>query len=320
MIERLALENVPGEGAIQLERLGTGLVNESYRVRRDGRCYSLRVPTARSAMLGVDREWECRVLALADAAGLAPGVERCDPRTGVLVMRWVPGRIWTPEEVRHAHGIRQIAELIRRIHALPMPEGACTSGPAAWILHYRRALALVQGGGHRVETPPGDCAPGAVLETSALGNLALGNLADALTEHLARYAELPAVAPVLCHSDLHVHNLVVTGQGLVLLDWEYAHASEPLWDLAGWIVNNEFDAASALALIEAYLGRPPHAAESARLRLLVWLYGYLCVAWIELYLAQRALHGSASEQASEPQHGQGLAAHARALMGRLRRR
>ena len=46
---------------------------------------------------------------------------------------------------------------------------------------------------------------------------------------------------VLCHSDLHAANLVATERGLVLLDWEYAHVSEALWDLAGWACNNDLE-------------------------------------------------------------------------------
>lgn len=313
-VERLALENVPGEGAVAVDRLGAGLVNESYRVRRGGRAYSLRVPTARAAELGVDRDWECRVLALAAAAGLAPGIERCDPRTGILVMRWVHGRTWTAEEVRLSVNIERIAQLIRRVHALPMPRGACNSGPAAWILYYRRALALVRGAGPRGAPQHGDAPLGAVIDAPVLGNLA-----DELAEQLTRHADLPAVAPVLCHSDLHVHNLVVGEQGLVLLDWEYAHSSEPLWDLAGWIVNNDLDAGSAHALTQCYFGRPPTEAESARLRLLAWLYGYLCVAWIELYLAQQTLQAPGPGATFVSEGARALAARARALLARLRR-
>ncbi len=29
----------------------------------------------------------------------------------------------------------------------------------------------------------------------------------------------------------------------MLLDWEYAHASDPFWDLAGWSANNDFEEA-----------------------------------------------------------------------------
>ena len=42
--------------------------------------------------IGVDREWEGRVLEGAVAADLAPAPEHCDPRRGVLISRWEAGR------------------------------------------------------------------------------------------------------------------------------------------------------------------------------------------------------------------------------------
>ena len=59
------------------------------------------------------------------------------------------------------------------------------------------------------------------------------DLVAAAVQHVAALAALPNLDPVVCHSDLHTLNLIDCGDSLVLLDWEYAHASDPLWDLAG---------------------------------------------------------------------------------------
>jgi hypothetical protein len=56
-----------------------------------------------------------------------------------------------------------------------------------------------------------------------------------------------------------------------------------------------------------YLQRPAVAGESARLRLFVWLYDYVCLLWSELYLKQRPGAGS-----------DGVAARAEQLAFRLR--
>src|SRR5271170_3172609 len=116
-IEELARRFVPGEGAVAIERLGLGLVNESYRVARDGGVYSLRVPAPDAAALGLDRGWECQVLACAMAAGIAPVIECCEPLLGILVTRWVEGRSWTLEQVQLPENIGKLAQLARRIHA-----------------------------------------------------------------------------------------------------------------------------------------------------------------------------------------------------------
>ncbi len=101
---------------------------------------------------------------------------------------------------------------------------------------------------------------------------------------MAALAALPAVDPVVCHSDLHTLNLVESGRALVLLDWEYAHAADPLWDLAGWSANNDLDDEIRQELLASYTGRPAMRHEKLRLQLLGWLYDYVSLLWCNLYL------------------------------------
>jgi thiamine kinase-like enzyme len=100
-------------------------------------------------------------------------------------------------------------------------------------------------------------------------------------------AKLPGVAAAVCHSDLHRMNVIEEGDSLTLLDWEYAHVSDPLWDLAGWSANNDFEAQTQRQLLMNYLGTPPSSFEWTRFRLLSWLYDYVCLLWSELYLSLR---------------------------------
>jgi thiamine kinase len=252
--EEAARRYVPGVGAVSVERLGRGLVNESHRVVRDGRTYSLRMPAAESAAMGVDRDWECRVLALASAAGIAPLIERCEPRLGVLVAQWEEGRALRADEARRPDVSVQVAELMRRVHALPLPAGARELSPADWIAHYRHAL--------KAGTDP---------------------LRAQVERRLRALEALPRGPRVLCHSDLHPANLVATERGLVLLDWEYAHVSEALWDVAGWACNNDLEPAARAFLLASYLGRPGSGDEARRLEDLAWLYDYVCLLWSEMY-------------------------------------
>ena len=263
---------VPGAGPVVVQPLASGLVNDSCRVARAGRLYSMRVATANSQDLGLDREWECKVLSHAAAAGLAPTIERCEPAQGVLVADWVSGRTWTLEEIRLPDRIHAMAGLLRRVHALPIPQPARVMTPAAWVALY--AAALTRG----LEEP----SRSAGLRSAADARLAV--LAASRLPH-----------PVLCHSDLHRLNVTV-GPNLLLLDWEYAHVSDPYWDLAGWIANNDGTQHFAEVLLADYLQRPAEPAESARLGQLMWLYDYICLLWSELYLNQRS--GAASDGVS----------------------
>ncbi len=271
-LEQLALRYVPGEGPISVERIGSGLVNETYRVTRGAGRYSMRVPAQYPVDLGLDRAWECDVLERAGAGGLAPIVECCEPRRGILVSRWVEGAAWTSEQAAQPENIEKIAQLARRIHSLPLPDVARAMRIEAWIAHYRQTLAR-----HAADAHPA--------------------LQSALDERLAALNRLAPPAPVLCHSDLHVQNLIATDHGLVLLDWEYAHVSEPFWDLAGWAANNDLGGRSRHLLLASYIGREPEAQETARLQQLLWLYDYVCLLWSELHLTLRA--GAAGDAAAE---------------------
>jgi thiamine kinase-like enzyme len=268
-LESVAARHVPGTGKLDIQLSGIGLVNETYRVLRDGGAYALRVAAANPLDLGVDRAWEARVLECAGSADLAPPLEFCDPQRGILILRWVDGRSWSPAEVRRESTLSRMAHLVRRVHALPMPAPARLMSPMTWIDYY--AAAARKSAGQERST---DSSAGADLRSASTGRL-------------TALADLPRVDPVVCHSDLHTLNLIDRGPSLVLLDWEYAHASDPLWDLAGWSANNDLEDEFKHELLRSYLGRIPAPDENLRLRLLGWLYDYVCLLWSELYLNLR---------------------------------
>jgi aminoglycoside phosphotransferase (APT) family kinase protein len=259
-VQTLASRHVPGRGTPIVEPLRTGLAHETYRVRREDSRYALRVPAAEPVGLGLDRAWETCVLELAAAAGLAPSTRYWGPEQGVLVLDWVEGRAWSIAETRLPASISRMAATLGRLHALPAPQPARTVSPAQWIDCYSAALGT-----------------GSELERAA-------------AERAGEAADLGRGERALCHSDLHVLNVVDPPAGglLVLLDFEYAHVTDPFWDLAGWSANNDFSPELTWALAEAYRGRRPTSSERARLELLRWLYDYVCLLWSELYLRRDA--------------------------------
>jgi thiamine kinase-like enzyme len=272
-VEEAARRYVPGVGGVSVERLGRGLVNESHRVLRDGRMYSLRMPAAHAAAhapIGVDREWECRVLAVASAAGIAPVVERCEPRLGVLVARWEEGHALSLAEARRPDIGAQVAQLARRVHALAPPRDARVLRAADWIENYGDALTRLPMDTRRAARKRRLAARADLLQGEA-------------ERRLGALAALPRAAAVLCHSDLNPANLVVSERGLVLLDWEYAHVAEALWDLAGWACNNDLEPGLRALLLASYLGRRAVPEEEQRLEDLSWLYDYVCLLWSEVY-------------------------------------
>ena len=279
-VRRLALRHVPGEGTPEIERVSAGLVNETYRVVRDGIVYALRLAAANSADRGRDGESEACVLESAAAANIAPVPVVRQPQHGLLISRWVEGRSWTAADVRGRENIDRMADLLRRVHALPLPSPAREMSPRKWIEHY--AAAAAGSGGVPI------WAAAAPLRTAA-------------DLRLTELAELPGGGPVLCHSDLHTLNLIDRGDSLVLLDWEYAHAADPFWDLAGWSANNVFGAELRHELLAAYAGRTPTPSEERRLWLLCWLYDYVCLLWCKVASQDAAERGESGARVRQLQ-------------------
>jgi thiamine kinase-like enzyme len=259
---------VPGQGAVSVEPLGSGLLSDTYRVVRDGNAYTLKLGGEGGAELGADLGWEVRLLNVAAAAGLAPPVVYVERERRALLTRWVAGRPWSRETARSPAAAGRIAEMLHRVHGLPVPEPARHFSPAQWCDLYGAAL------------------------TARRADAGNAELRSAAAVRLGELAQMVAAPPVICHSDLHAMNLIEENDSLILLDWEYAHAADPLWDLAGWSANNDLDAEAQWLLLTRYLRRPPTSGEWRRLRLNLWLYDCVCLLWSRLYLVVRGDAGA----------------------------
>lgn len=130
------------------------------------------------------------------------------------LLAWVPGatladRVRSGGWRSDGSEARTIGSLLARLHSLS-PEGfPAEVAPGSWL------------------SPPEQLAP-------LLGPVRL----DALRDRLERHRLRPR-APVVCHLDLHPLNVVMSGDGPVVIDWEMARLDDPLLDLAMSQVHTE---------------------------------------------------------------------------------
>jgi aminoglycoside phosphotransferase (APT) family kinase protein len=204
-----ALARVPGltagATARHIERLGGGTVNEVYRVDSAAGRFVLRLDGAAWRRPGVDRTRELILHRIAAAAGIAPALVAAAPEArGLLVMEFIPGRIWDSADYDDVDALRRLGERLYVLHRLPPP---AIEAFDPW----RVAQAYVQ----QID----------------------GAHTGALEQPLRR---LQALSAQLCtgqagmtvvHGDLWQGN-VLQGSRLWLLDWEYAQLSDPLMDVA----------------------------------------------------------------------------------------
>ena len=223
-----------------------GLSNHSFLVGLDGEQWVVRCPTGAPA-LGTDFSREIRIHQRASDAGLAPRIVYADAESRVLCTEFVESRGDTRDP-------RAIAVLLRGIHELPY------EGPA---LDPRERLSIFL-----TELPDGNPAR-RVLDSHGE------------TLHRAEQFVSPCEHNVLCHNDLLRANRLKADDRLLAIDWEYACAGDPYFDLAG--VASELDDEERNSLLTAYLNREPTVAELQRYNAHGVFYLVISHLWMARY-------------------------------------
>ena len=236
IVGRLADHLGPADGEpVPLEG---GITNRNFRVRFGGDDYVVRLPGKDTALLGIDRETERLASNAAAALGIAPAAVLAD--ADCLVTRFVAGKPIDPDLLRRDPG--SVARALRAFH-----DADARLPVRFWVpeLLSRYALIVAERGG---SLPDGY------------------GVASEVASRIAR--ALPLLEPVPCHNDLLGANVLQVGDGVMLVDWEYAGMGHRLFDLGNLAVNNEFDHAAEERLLSAYLGSSPDASTCAALRLM----------------------------------------------------
>lgn len=222
------LQRVPlwrGVRSLECRPLAGGHSNESWIVLADGEAAVLRRDLGRVPAPVVHRGRELTVLRAAAAAGLAPEVLYADPQAGILVTRYLDGHALTPAEIGKPDTLSEIAALLRRVHVLPDPGAYYTLAEAG------------------------------ELYLAAVRNPALRWRGVAMVDELRELPEVPPAQRRLCHMDPVAGNLIRTAEGLRLVDWEFAVAGDPMFDLAAVIAYHDLGPAAALHLLRDWSGR-----------------------------------------------------------------
>ncbi len=211
--------------------LAGGITNQNFKVEDRGRRYVVRVGDD-ILVHGVVRANELAASRAAHLAGLSPAVVHAEP--GILVLDFIEGRTFTPEDVRNPANLERLVDMVRRCHR-DIPQHL--RGPAAmfWVFHVVRDYAhtLSEGNSRHVAILPDLLARAARLE-EAVGPIEV----------------------VFGHNDLLAANFIDDGQRLWLVDWEYAGFNSPLFDLGGLVSNSELSPEQEEQILSLYFDAP----------------------------------------------------------------
>ena len=239
------------------ERLG-GLTNRVYRLGDA----ILRVPGEGTEEY-INRGHEAVAAAEAARVGVGPAVIHADPASGLMVTRFIPSAAtMSPAACRDRPGaVARAGAVFRRIHASDAVFPT-RFDLFAMVDDYLRILSTKD-----VTLPEGytDLTPQIAAIRTALA---------------ARPAPL-----VACHCDPLCENFLDTGDRMWLVDWEYSGMNDPMWDLGDLSVEAGFDAAQDAALLTAYFGGTPPAADRGRMVIYKAMCDYLWTLWGLIQLA-----------------------------------
>ncbi|HMB75378.1 MAG TPA: phosphotransferase [Kiloniellaceae bacterium] len=220
------------QGPVAPKPLSGGITNQNFLVDDGGAKYVVRlggdIPVHQ-----VMRFNELAASRAAHAAGISPEVVYNE--TGVLVLRFIEGKVLGEADVRDPANLARILPLLRACHR-ELPKHL--RGPALifWVFHVIRDYghSLVAGKSRHLDRLP------RLLEINETLEAAVGR-----------------IDLVFGHNDLLPANLIDDGERLWLIDWDYAGFNSPLFDLANLASNNQLEAKQETWLLRTYFGRPP---------------------------------------------------------------
>lgn len=234
-----------------LHPLQSSPLAHSWLVDLAGEQAVLRIDQPAAKAFGLDRSAEFARLGAIAAAGLGPPPIAVDAAQGLLLRPHVAGCAWQAADLGQAANLQRAAALLRRVHRVQLD--APPLDLQAAISRYARLAG-----------------PHAVAQAETCRAL------------LARCQD-PRAPLVFCHNDPVAGNFVmapVTASGaLWLIDWEYSGFNEFWFDLAVVSGQHDLPEPGVRSLLEAYLQRPPTAADSETLARWVSFYRGLVSLW-----------------------------------------
>lgn len=241
--------------AVRVSELPGGITNRNYRVDLPDRSVVVRLSDPESSVLAIDREHEYRNTRAAAESGAGASVVDYLPDAGVLIVGWIEGRTFGPDDV--AANLTRIAESCRTLHAGPrfVSEFDMFDIQA-------RYLRIVQERGYRLPDRYEEFAP-------------------AVARMRAAMAAIPEET-VPCNNDLLAANFIDDGNRVWIIDYEYSGNNEASFELGNIWSESTLPPELLDALVGEYWGEAsPARVARARLWALMSKYGWTLWASIQ---------------------------------------
>ena len=204
--------------------------NRAYKLLSDKREYFLRLDGPNAKNLSVDREREVRIQKIAADAGFAPHILFEDFENGILLTQLIQGSQWTKDDFEKPKKIISLVELLLKLHSLPLSGFNLNASEVAhnYLLNVTNDSEYYNFSKKCFDV---------IIKTQTTEN------------------------KCFCHNDIHAAN-IIQNNNLYLLDWEYAHDNDPMFEIASISVCNNLRKEEESLLLDEYIaGSKIHTAE-----------------------------------------------------------
>ena len=253
------LEAVPElRNATEVEPLTGGMTNTNWKVTSPSGCYVVRISGKDTSLLAIDRANEAHNTIAAAEAGVGAPFVAALPEHDALVLEFLDGEVMSPEKLRDGDHVEVIATASRRLHA-----GRRFLHDFDMFEIQPRYLEIVRERGFRLPARFEEFEP----QVRAI-------------EAAIRVRPEPTVP---CNNDLLAENLILVGDEMRLIDYEYSGNNEPSFELGDIWSESNLSLDQLEQLVAAYYGRPlRNKIARARLWGLMSKYGWTLWGSIQL--------------------------------------
>jgi thiamine kinase-like enzyme len=222
-----------------------GITNHNFRVDVGGESFVVRLAGRDTEVLGIDRDAERAAAEAAAEAGVGPEVVAYLPQHRSLITRFIEAEQIPEEQMSDEPDLSRIVDTISRFHAVGAIPGSFD--PFRVVDAYRREAE-----GRGVAIP------------RTYGRAAL------LAERIERAFAASPLEPRPCHNDLLNANLLLAGDRVMIVDYEYAGMGDPFFDLANFCVNNGLPPEAQERVLDRYFGKatPAHRGRLSLMRIM----------------------------------------------------
>jgi len=235
-----------------------GMTNTTYRFSARDQEYVYRDPAPDTKGV-IDRRSEAEAELIAVELGLDTTVVHVDPDHGWKISRFV--EVSGPFDYHNPEHVAEAMRLVRKLH---------TSGSTI-----RGGFDFFEGYGQYL---PPLLQPGA-MEAGQRADFPDFDLMREMAATLKKLTEADGIGKILCHGDFFGLNILVQGDRMDLIDWEYSGMSDYGYDMGTFIIGSDYNFDQSVEAFAVYFQDTPTPEQLRHCVAHVSIVGYHWWIW-----------------------------------------